>query len=610
MAPGFLEKMPASEGRALALAEAPEIPYVDWKKSPNMRKLYFYAVILCVASATTGYDGSMFNSMQILPAWVEHFDAPRKDVLGRLSAMYAIGSIASLPVAPIISDRFGRKVSISCGCVIMVIAASLQTAAPSQPQFEGGRFFMGFGNSLAQLSSPLLLTEICHPQHRARVTTVYNCLWNLGALICAWISFGTSFTGGNWSWRIPTLIQVVPSVIQLSFIWWIPESPRWLISKDRSDEALNILGYYHADGDNNAPLVQFEYAEIKETIRLEFLYRKTSRYTDFFKTKGNRYRLAIIVSLGLISQLSGNSLLSYYSNIIYDSVGVTATTTKLGLDAGNKVLSLIVSITCAVMVDKFGRRPLFLIATALMFLFFLAMTITGARYTANPTKGVGYLFIVFVWLHGVAYALAWSGLLIAYTVEVLPFKLRAKGLTVMNVCVQVALVIGQYVNPLAIDKGAPWENSGWKLYCIYTVWIFLELVWIYFAYPETKYVMPRTFPLPSQYANKYSTGARLWRRSPVSSMVMRPRSVPLTSRATKVSPMFAPAPSARLPLVVTRRRPPTLPSKSALTKRASIFSDKGALAPCVADEAIIGLPCCSSLAGNSDLLRGLFHKWR
>jgi len=72
-----------------------------------------------------------------------------------------------------------------------------------------------------------------------------------------------------------------------------------------------MLGKYHADGNTNDPIVQFEYAEIKETIRLEFLAKKTSSYLDFFKTKGNRYRLFLIISAGLFSQWSGNALFSY-----------------------------------------------------------------------------------------------------------------------------------------------------------------------------------------------------------------------------------------------------------------------------------------------------------
>jgi hypothetical protein len=125
-------------------------------------------------------------------------------------------------------------------------------------------------------------------------------------------------------------------------------------------------------------------------------------------------------------------------------------------------------------------------ATSGMFLFFLALTVTGARYSDNPSHGVGILAVVWVWLHGVAYMLAWSGLLVAFTVEVLPFKLRAKGLTIMNLAIQIALVINQYVNPLAIGPDAAWENTGWKLYCIYTVWIFVELLVVYFSYPETR----------------------------------------------------------------------------------------------------------------------------
>lgn len=176
--------------------------------------------------ATDIIRSSMLNAMQFFSSWEATMGNPTSVTLGRLSAMYSIGAIASLPIIPFISDRFGRRLPIIAGCIIMVIAASVQTASQSLPMFEGARFFMGFGNSLAQLSAPMLLTEICHPQHRGRVTAIYNCLWNVGALICSWISFGTQNISNDWSWRIPTLIQAFPSIIQLMFIWWIPESPR------------------------------------------------------------------------------------------------------------------------------------------------------------------------------------------------------------------------------------------------------------------------------------------------------------------------------------------------------------------------------------------------
>lgn len=73
----------AANNREEVLAEAPDFFRVEWRQSPGLRKLYFYAAILCVASATTGYDGSMLNAMQFFPTWEEHMDHPSDVLLGR-----------------------------------------------------------------------------------------------------------------------------------------------------------------------------------------------------------------------------------------------------------------------------------------------------------------------------------------------------------------------------------------------------------------------------------------------------------------------------------------------------------------------------------------------
>lgn len=96
------------------------------------------------------------------------------------------------------ADWWGRKVPIAVGGGLMIVGGFLGAFANGYGSklgssyvevwsnisqvYCGGRFILGFGNSLAQMASPVLLTELCHPQHRARVTAIYNCLWNLGAL--------------------------------------------------------------------------------------------------------------------------------------------------------------------------------------------------------------------------------------------------------------------------------------------------------------------------------------------------------------------------------------------------------------------------------------------
>lgn len=465
-------------------------------------------------------------------------------MLGLLGAIYQIGSVASIAIVPWFADHLGRKVPIVIGCVIMIVGAVMQGAGNTLGVFIGGRFLMGFGNSFSQLASPTLLTEICHPQHRARLTTVYNCLWNVGALFVSWLSFGTNYLGNEWSWRIPALLQAFPSLIQLTFIWWVPESPRYLVAKDKHDQALEILGRYHANGNINHPTVQFEYREIRETLALELEAKKQSSYVDFVKTKGNRYRLAVLISLGIFSQWSGNAIISNYSSKLYDSAGVTDSTSKLGLSAGQTTLALIVSITMAMFVDKLGRRPTFLASTGGMLVTFIFWTLSTGLYEDKGAEGGRYAMIVFIWIFGIFYSLAWSGLLVGYAIEVLPYNLRAKGLMIMNLSVQVALTLNTYANPVGFEA---FEPHTWKLYLIYTV---------------------SSLQKPNQLRPEKTTVANIFLHSAGSpsssssstSCTSRPRAPP--SRSSPRSSTATTPPSRSWTSTRSRRRPRSSPTRS------------------------------------------------
>jgi sugar porter (SP) family MFS transporter len=479
--------------RDVAQAEAPRFEKVTWYKEPHLRKLYGMSIFLLIASATTGYDGMLVNTSQQIKRWEEFFpEVENENKLGILINMYNIGSIISFFMVPYLADKLGRRPNIMIGCVIMILGAFLSAFANSYEMYIGGRFCLGFGNSFAQMCSPMLLTEICHPQHRGPLTTVYNCLWNLGSLVVSVVGWGTASIDNDWSWRSITLLQGLPSAIQLVGIWFIPESPRYLVSKDRSEEALRVLAKHHGGGDENNATVQFQYREIKETISADSTVSKSSSYADFLKTKGNRWRLAIIISIGVISQYSGNAIISNYLNVIWEGAGITSQNDKLALSAGKTILDLAVSITAALTVDRFGRRPLFLTAISGMVASFMFWTIVGAVYENSiimvdgaevaQNKGAGYAQIAFVWLFGFFYDVGFSGLLVSYALEVLPFHLRAKGMMIMNITVQAILALGNQTNLLA------WNNlpNHWNLMLFYTLWDFLELIFVYFFYVETK----------------------------------------------------------------------------------------------------------------------------
>jgi hypothetical protein len=113
----------------------------------------------------------------------------------------------------------------------------------------------------------------------------------------------------NWGWRIPSLLQVLPSVMQITFIFLLPESPRFLISKGRGEEAFAILAKYHAEGNMDSEFVKAEYVQIEKTLQLEQETAKKS-WKELLSTSGMRKRLLVGSALGLFTQWSGNGLTS------------------------------------------------------------------------------------------------------------------------------------------------------------------------------------------------------------------------------------------------------------------------------------------------------------
>ena len=112
----------------------------------------------------------------------------------------------------------------------------------------------------------------------------------------------------NWGWRIPSFLQVLPSLLQVFFLYLLPESPRWLVSRGRGDEAYAILVRYHAEGDETSEFVKAEYAQIKETLEAELNIAKMTR-REVLSTPGMRKRVIIASFLAMFAQWSGVGLI-------------------------------------------------------------------------------------------------------------------------------------------------------------------------------------------------------------------------------------------------------------------------------------------------------------
>jgi MFS family permease len=130
-----------------------------------------------------------------------------------------------------------------------------------------GRFLAGFGVAIFRSAGPAFVTEIAPLQWRGPATLLYNSLWLIGAILASSIAYGSGPMKSSLSWRLPLILQVVPSTIVVVFSLFLPESPRWLVANDRYKEARKLLVKYHAAGDENSPLITLEMAEMRASIR-------------------------------------------------------------------------------------------------------------------------------------------------------------------------------------------------------------------------------------------------------------------------------------------------------------------------------------------------------
>ncbi|KAH7304087.1 major myo-inositol transporter iolT [Stachybotrys elegans] len=452
-----------------------------WYKKPNLRFLYLILVPCGLGVEwTSGFDSSMMNSLQAVEAWRSYFNYPSSSTLGLLNAMYSLGALMAIPFIPTVSQYLGRKKTIVTGSIIMMVGAGMQTGSVNEDMFLASRWLLGFGIPFAIVNASSLLSELGYERERPFLTSLFNASWFVGAIAAAGTTYGTFQITSTWSWRIPSVLQLVPSVLNVTFIYWCPESPRWLISRDRADEALVILQKYHSEGKDGDEYVRLEFARIQSTIAQEQELAKNFVWADVIRDAPMRKRFAIAGAMGFFTQWSGNGLLSFYMARILNLVGITNDRTIQQVILSNTCWGFINAVPIALLAPRFKRRTMFLISIAGCGVVYTAWTISSARFVIDQTQGAAIAVLFFIYAYSPLYNMGWNALAYTYLTELFPYQQRAKGIAFEQLAVRFAVFFNTYVNPIALDA------ITWRYYIVYCCWIVVEWLTVFFFFPETQ----------------------------------------------------------------------------------------------------------------------------
>ena len=430
-------------------------------------------LVSVIDSVMVGFNSSLMGSLNVMPSYNAYFELTTATKSLNTGISYTGGAFGSLFSGSLVDWR-GRREAIFWAAVVALIGGMVQGCAQNVGMFIAGRFIVGTGMAIAQTAAPTLVAETTPVKYRGFALGLYYACWGIGTLIASGVCYGTQSMESTWAWRIPSLLQAAPSAFVAVVLLFVPESPRYLISRDRHDEALDVLSIINDTEEE----VQVQYREIVDTLNIE--KERNVNVAKALISKSNRRRLLITTTFSAITMLPGTNIVTFYFGDMMSNAGIEDPTTQLQINIVLTSWTLVVAIVASWFADKVGRKTLCsgsLIGQIVT--LFLLGGLTKLYGTSTYAPGVyGTLSIIF--LYNAAYAWGITPLTVLYPPEVLSFDIRAVGMGIYTFATKLCGLFVTMVVPFGL------EGMGYQFYFVNACFDILLVVFVIFVWVETR----------------------------------------------------------------------------------------------------------------------------
>ncbi|OQV06594.1 hypothetical protein CLAIMM_11140 [Cladophialophora immunda] len=454
-------------------------PHHKWLNWLVLRNL----IIIGLAEGLWGYDGALISPLISLPHFVAKYQGPGFDGayvfsarnLDLLVALPVCGGAIGAFVATPLQRRIGRKRSLLLAYAILSIPGSiLQLFAPNLAAFVLGRFWNYLGMGILTNVTTIYQSDLVPAHVRARAVGFTVAGFAASALLATVFVWATAKIDDHRQYVIPLAIQAAVPALLFVLTFFIPESPIWLISKGRIDEARAVLTSLRAE---NMTLVEAEVTAASDALKTEQDERATRSVWDILRPP-HLERTLSSGALYCTSQSSGQILVSTYSTVILVQAGVAD---PFKITVIIYMAQLIGTVIGPPLVDKVGRRPVALYCFTILFLLDVALGgIACAGLTTNPRRlALASLCIIFFFVD----ALSFQSLCYLAPTEIPTAALREPAQSWSLIWAYSTAVISSFAAPQITSPDA--GNLGAKAFLIFAGFMLLTIIWTYFYYPET-----------------------------------------------------------------------------------------------------------------------------
>ena len=425
--------------------------------------VYFAVGVAALGGLLFGYDTGVISGAILFIKKQFSLSATLEEIV---VSSVLVGAVAGATIGGALTGRFGRRKMIILAGIIFTASALGTALAPTVGWLIAARVVSGIGIGIASFISPMYIAELVPAKVRGSLVAVNMLAITSGIVVAYMVDYAFSSSG---AWRYMFGLAAIPSIGLIIGMWRLPDSPRWLISKAKVDEAKQILERARTVSD-----VSPEISDIQKSMEKQGVGGMKGLFQPSL-------RMPLIVGLGLavFQQITGINTVIYYAPTIFKFAGISATGPAILAGAGLTMVMWLFHVLAIFLLDRVGRRPLLLVGVAGQI---IGLAILGAAFQFQQLASFkSYVAIGGLVIYVACFAFGLGPIFWLLISEIYPLKVRGAAMSAVTVT-NWALNLVVAVTFLTLVGVLGHAGTFW-LYGVIAIgaWVFF-----YFQVPETK----------------------------------------------------------------------------------------------------------------------------